>query len=54
MFHKGVVLEVTDFEGVKDFGPEAALVLNFKLYNCTYKHMDSVKHSQEPLWTRVL
>lgn len=45
MFHKGVVLEITDFEGVKDFCPEAALVLNFKLYNCTYKHMDSVKHS---------
>lgn len=54
MFHKGVVLEETDFEGVKDFGPKAALVLNFKLYNCTYKHMGSVKHSQEPLWTLSL
>lgn len=46
MSHKGVVLEETDFEDVKDYGAEAALVLNFKLYCCTYKHMDSVKHSQ--------
>lgn len=49
MSHKGVVLEKTDFKSVKDYGPAAALVLNFKLYNCTYKHMDSVKHSQLPL-----
>jgi len=54
MFHKGAVLEQTDFKGVKNSGPEAALVVNFKLYNCTYKHMDSVKHSQEPLWTLSL
>lgn len=38
MSHKGVVLKEIHCEGVKDYGPEAALVLNFKHYYCTYKH----------------
>ncbi len=54
MSHKGVVLKEIHCEGVKDNGPEAALVLNFKHYYCTYKHIDSVKHSQQPLWSLSL
>lgn len=54
MSHKGVVLKEIHLEGVKDYGPEVALVLNFNHYYCTYEHMDSVKRLQSPLWSLSL